>query len=320
MGYTVECIGDQRSHELRDLCRGKRLYNAKADINGICVQLLTEDREIVRMWNDNFYHMSDKVRAHAMLYCISDESCPMHVEYDIESSILFLFNFDYYGWIKSIALGVAGNILEDAHGIHPVHGAVLDVDGEGVTLIAPSKTGKTTQSWGLLRLPNTRLISDDWYFVSFGRGAPMVSGSEKNCYIDADIGDVWSEYRELVEQVRFDNRGRGIGNVRWVAGSDAMAEHTSVKHIILLKRDPSDQAVERELGAEEALAYLEANDFCNPHQLVRNQNRVDRRRDFFRRYLSECTVHMVNTIRPAEETQAIIRKAIGRGENEERFR
>jgi hypothetical protein len=277
------------------------------------VQLFTEDRETVRMWNDNFYHMSDRVRAHAKLYCIKDEGCPMHVEYDLESSILFLFNFDYYGWIKSIALGVAGNILEDAHGIHPVHGAVLDVDGEGVTLIAPSKTGKTTQSWGLLRLPNTRLISDDWYFVSFGRGAPMVSGSEKNCYIDADIGDVWNEYRELVDQVRFDNRGRGIGNVRWVAGSDSMAEHTSMKHIVLLKRDPSDPVVERELGAEEALAYLEANDFCNPHQLVRNPNRVDRRREFFMRYLSECTVHMINTIRPAEETQAVIREAIGRG-------
>ena len=313
MGYSVECIGDERSLQLRELCRGKRLYDAKADINGICVQLFTEDRETVRMWNDNFYHMSDRVRAHAKLYCIKDEGCPMHVEYDLESSILFLFNFDYYGWIKSIALGVAGNILEDAHGIHPVHGAVLDVDGEGVTLIAPSKTGKTTQSWGLLRLPNTRLISDDWYFVSFGRGAPMVSGSEKNCYIDADIGDVWSEYRELVEQVRFDNRGRGIGNVRWVAGADSMAEHTSMKHIVLLKRDPKDPEVVRELAAEEALAYLEANDFCNPHQLVRNPNRVDRRREFFRRYLSECTVHMINTIRPAEETQAVIREAIGRG-------
>jgi len=313
MGYTVECIGNERSQELRAFCMGKRLYDSKADINGICVQLLTEDRETVRMWNDNFYHMSDRVRSHAKLYCIKDDSCPMHVEYEVETSTLFLFNFDYYGWIKSIALGVAGNILEDAHGIHPVHGAVLDVDGTGVTLIAPSKTGKTTQSWGLLRLPNTRLISDDWYFVSFGRGAPMVSGSERNCYIDADIGEVWNEYRELVEQVRFDNRGRGIGNVRWVAGSDSMAEHTSVKHIVLLKRDPADPEMIRELGADEALAYLEANDFCNPHQLVRNPNRVDRRREFFRRYLSECSVHMVNTIRPAEETQAVIREAIGRG-------
>ena len=94
MGYSVECIGGERSLELRDLCKGKRLYDAKADINGICVQLLTEDRETVRMWNDNFYHMSDRVRPHAMLYCIRDETCPMHVEYDVGMSILFLFNFD----------------------------------------------------------------------------------------------------------------------------------------------------------------------------------------------------------------------------------
>lgn len=310
MGYDIECIGDARSSELRDLCAGRRMYDTKADINGICVQLFCEDREIVRMWNDNFYHMSDRVRAHAKLFCICDPSVPMHVEYDVHSSLLFLFNFDYYGWIKSIALGVAGNILEDAHGIHPVHGAALDVDGVGVSLIAPSKTGKTTQSWGLLRLPNTRLVTDDWYFVSFGRGSPCITGSERNCYIDSDIGDVWEEYRELVKAVKFDNRGRGLGNIRWVAGPDSMAEHTSARHIILLKRDPSDSRITIEMTPDEALEYLVANDFCNPHQLVRDDARVEKRKAFFREYLSGCEVHMVNTVLPAVETQERIREII----------
>lgn len=320
MGYEVERIDAARSAELIGLCADKRMYDAKADINGICVQLFTEDRETIRMWNDNFYHMSDRVRSHARLYCIYDPDVRMHVEYDVSSSSLFLFNFDYYGWIKSIALGVAGNILEDAHGIHSVHGAVLDVDGTGVTLIAPSKTGKTTQSWGLLRIPNTRLVSDDWYFVTLGRGSPTVHGSERNCYIDADIGQVWEEYNDLVGTVKFDCRGRGLGNIRWVAGPDSMSERASVKHIILLKRDPGDGTPVREMSAEEALEYLESNDYCNPHQLVRDGYRMQVRRDFFRRYLSECSVHMVNTILPAVETQKLIRKTIGKGENERRRR
>ena len=73
------------------------------------------------------------------------------VKYDPYTKTAFLTNVDYYGWIKSIALAVAGDILEDEHRIYSVHGAAIDVDCRGVSIIAPSGTGKTTHSWGLLR-------------------------------------------------------------------------------------------------------------------------------------------------------------------------
>ena len=312
MAYEVTLIDAGRTEELRKHCSKLNYYSSKADINGICVQLFTENKDYIDMWTDNFYHMSDHVRAHAKIYCMDACDCGLHVEYNITTSEVFLFNFDYYGWIKSIALGVAGNILEEAHGIYSVHGAALDIDGAGVTLIAPSKTGKTTQSWGLLRMDNSHLISDDWYFVSFGGGRPVVRGSEKNCYIDADIGDVWEEYKPLVTGVRFDNRGRGIGNVRWVTGEDSVIFRTTMRYIILLKRDPEDRDVVREIGTEEALQYLSDHDFCNPHQLVRDEMRMKIRTEFFRKYLSQCQVYMVNTTMPAKETQDSIRSILER--------
>ena len=162
MAYRIVEIDAARTDELRGICSGKNFYTSKADINGICVQLYTENRDYMDMWLDNFYHMSDSVRSHARIYCLDDPDTDLHAEYNPSNGTMFLFNFDYYGWIKSIALGMAGNILEDAHGIYSVHGAALDIDGRGVTLIAPSKTGKTTQSWGLLRMDNAHLISDDW--------------------------------------------------------------------------------------------------------------------------------------------------------------
>ena len=160
MAYEVKVIGPERIDELRKRTSEINYYESKADINGVCVELFTENKTYLEMWTDNFYHMSDRVRAHARIYCLDDPSTDLHVEYDYENSVAYLFNFDYYGWVKSIALGLAGNILEE-HGIFPVHGAALDIDGMGVTLIAPSKTGKTTQSWGLLRMDNTYLITDD---------------------------------------------------------------------------------------------------------------------------------------------------------------
>ena len=307
MAYRIVEIDSERTAELRDRCSRMNFYTSKADINGICVQLYTSNRDYMNMWQDNFYHMSDSVRSHARIYCIEDPDTDLHAEYDLQSFTMFLFNFDYYGWIKSIALGMAGNILEDGHGIFSVHGAALDIDGAGVTLIAPSKTGKTTQSWGLLRMDNAHLISDDWYFVSFGCGRPAVEGSEKNCYIDADIGDVWEEYRPLVQEVRFDNKGRGIGNVRWVAGEGSVIWSTSMRYVFMLKRDPSDDRKVYRMSSEDALDYLSREGFCNPHQLVCDLRRVALRKEFFRRYLSECEVFMVNTTCTAEETQENIR-------------
>lgn len=307
MAYEVTIIGADRTAELMGRCGSINYYRSKADINGVCVELFTCNKDYLDMWTDNFYHMSDRVRSHARIYCIEEEGTELRVEYDNHSHIVFLFNFDYYGWVKSIALGVAGNILEESHGIYSVHGAALDIDGAGVTLIAPSKTGKTTQSWGLLRMPNSHLISDDWYFVRTGDGRPKISGSEKNCYIDADIGDVWEEYKPLVTCVRFDNRGRGIGNVRWVAGEGSVIERTAVRNIILLKRDREDPEIVRRLDTDSALEYLRANDFCNPHQLIRDERHMAIRTEFFRRYLDGCRVYMVNTVCSATETQERIR-------------
>ena len=309
MGYEVTLIGKDRTAELLQRCASMNLYRLKADINGICIELFTENKDYIDMWSDNFYHMSDYTRSHARIYCIEDGS-GLHAEYDVSTFTMFLFDFDYYGWIKSVALGMAGNILEQAHRIYSVHGAAIDIDGKGVTLIAPSKTGKTTQSWGLLRVGNAHLISDDWYFVQFGSGRPRITGSEKNCYIDADIGDVWEEYRSLVTGVRFDNKGRGIGNVRWVRGEGSVIPKTAMHTIILLKRDRSDSEVVRGMDAEDALAYLESNDFCNPHQLIRDDRSIALRREFFREYLGQCRVFMVNTILSATETQDRIREIV----------
>lgn len=310
MAYNVEIIGSDRAKKLLLLHGGSNYYRQKADINGICIELFTENKDFSDMWSDNFYHMSDHVRSHGRIYCINDGS-GLHAEYDMSTYTMFLFDFDYYGWIKSVGLGMAGNILERGHYVYSVHGAAIDVDGKGVTLIAPSKTGKTTQSWGLLRLENSHLISDDWYFVQFGNGRPRITGSERNCYIDADIGDVWEEYKPLVTGVKFDNKGRGIGNVRWVRGDGAVIPKTSMSTVILLKRDPEDPELCREMAVDDALSYLESHDFCNPHQLIRDEASIALRREFFRRYLSECKVYMVNTTSPARETQERIRSLIG---------
>ena len=307
MSYKITLISPEEKDAVYEKVKGTNFFTTKADIHGICVKLYTCDQATKIMWEDNFYAMSDHVRSHARMYCLEDPSQGLEVLYEPLTKTAFLINFDYYGWIKSVALAMAGDILEDEHNIHSVHGAALDVDGSGATLIAPSRTGKTTQSWGLLRMREARLVTDDWYFVRLSDRRPLAFGSEKNCYIDSDIGEIWNEYQPLVDKATFDNRQRAIVDVRWVSGLGSVTPMTSMHHIILLKRDRDDPQKVREMDADEAWEYLREHDLCNPHQMLRDDRKMAIRERFFRSYLKECPVHMVNTVTPPQETQAIIR-------------
>ena len=282
--YPVQIITPQEKESLFQRYEDHLLYTNKADIYGCCIKFLTEIEHVHSELEDNFYAMGENVRSHGRLIILEEPNQPMTVKYDPFTKTAFLINVDYYGWIKSIALATAGDILEDEHRIYSVHGAAIDVGGTGVSIIAPSGTGKTTHSWGLLRLPTGRLVSDDWYFVRLSSREPLAFGSEKNCYIEADIGKIWNEYERLVDKATFDQKGRAVVNVRWIVGSGGVIPMTTMKKIVLLKRDPEDKAIVTPLSTDEALEYLLAHDFCNPHQLVRDDRKIELRKDFFRRY------------------------------------
>ncbi len=308
--YSVQLISPEEKEKLYQQYENRLLYTNKAEIYGCCVKVLTEIEHVKNEWEDNFFTMSESVRSHGRLIVLEEPGQPITIKYDPYTKTAFLINVDYYGWIKSIALAVAGDVLEDEHRIYSVHGAAIDIGGLGVSIIAPSGTGKTTHSWGLLRLGNARLVSDDWYFVRLSSREPLAFGSEKNCYIEADIAKIWNEYERLVDKATFDQKGRAVVNVRWIVGNGGVIPMTTMKKIILLKRDPQDKNIVTALNADEALQYVVARDFCNPHQLVRDNRKIELRKDFFRRYFGQTEVYLVNTTGTPQATQAEIRQIL----------
>jgi hypothetical protein len=274
------------------------------------VKLLTESEHTKNKWEDNFYSMSENTRSHGRLIVLTEPGQPLSIKYDPYTKTAFLINVDYYGWIKSIALAVAGDVLEDEHRIYSVHGAAIDIGCLGVSIIAPSGTGKTTHSWGLLRIPTARLVSDDWYFVRLSSREPLAFGSEKNTYIQADIGKIWNEYERLVDKAQFDQRGRAIVNVRWIVGNGGVVPMATIHKIILLKRDFDDKNIVTQLSVDEALQYLAAHNFCNPHQLIKDDRKLALRTKFFKRYLAETDVYLVNTTGTPQATQDEIRTVL----------
>ena len=312
MGYTVEIISMERKEELVDRYRGQILYEIKSEIYGCCIKLLTDIISVKAAWEESFYNASQSIRSHGRLYVFRE---PLEgdnkVYYDPQSKTGILFNVDYYGWVKSLALSVAGDILEDNHGIYSVHGACLDIRGSGLCILGGSGAGKTTHTYGLLRSPHVRVVSDDWFYARIFGEDILAYGSEKNFYIRADLADIWKEFSGLVEKAALDDLGRAVVDLRWVIGKGRILPLTTLENAILLKRDSAQKEIVRDLECEEALAILEANNYFNPHLLVKNEFKQRLRSRFFRTLFARARVCEVNTIGTPEESQKVIREIVG---------
>jgi hypothetical protein len=134
--------------------------------------------------------------------------------------------------------------------------------------------------------------------------------SEKNSYIQADIAETWGEYKELVDKAEFDSKGRAVVNVRWVIGKGKMLPMTTLKEAILLKRDIEDKTIVRRLLPDEAIRYMETVDFCNPHMLVKDERKMELRKQFFKEFFTSLETHVVNTMAPVLETHRAIKEEI----------
>lgn len=309
MTYFVKLISIEQKDELAMRYSSQVLYELKSDIYGCCIKLLTGQHPVKDRWEENFYSAAQNIRSHGRLYVLSDKSEGENtVYYDLQSKTCFLFNFDYYGWIKSIALSVAGDILEDEHQIYSVHGACLDLKGRGLCILGSSGAGKTTHTYGLLLNPKVRVVSDDWFFARIYGEDILAYGSEKNFYIRADLADIWKEFSSLVDRAVFDEKGRAVVDLRWIIGKGRILPLTTLETVIILKRDREDKEVIRKLQTPEALKILEDGSYFNPHLLVKSDFKQKLRSAFFQSLLSRAQVYEVNTSGTPEESQKIIRQ------------
>jgi len=304
MAYAVRLISIGEKEEYAGRYAPQARYEVKSEVYGCCIKLLTGDKGVKERWEENFYFISQSIRSHGRLYVVADQAVPENtVLYDPASKTAFLINIGYYGWIKSLALSVAGDVLEDEHGIYSVHGACIDADGRGCCILGASGAGKTTQTYGLLRDGSTRVVADDWFYARIYGKEVFAYGSEKNFYIRADLATVWPEYAGLLERADFDAEGRAVVHLRFVTGKGRILPMTTLRRVFVLYRDPGLPLAPRRPTAAEALSLLEENGWFNPHLLVRSPFKEDLRRRFFAALCAAADVTLVNTAGTPEETQ-----------------
>jgi hypothetical protein len=312
MTYTVTLISPEEKEELAGRCAPRARFEIKSEIFGCCIKLISDDRTLLETWQENFYPMSQNIRSHGRLYVFKDSATGENiVRFDPYSKTAFLFNFSYYGWIKSIALGLCGDILEDEHGISSVHGACVDIGGKGLGMVGVSGAGKTTQTYGLLRNPCSRIISDDWFFARIFGPEILAYGSERNFYIRQDLSAIWKEFDGLVPANEYDAEGRAVADIRWVVGKGRLLPFTTLGTLVILHRDPADLRILCHLEKDEALSLFMANGYFNPHLLVRDTRKAALRNRYISELLDRTICLLLNTTGTPKETQDQIRNVIG---------
>jgi hypothetical protein len=312
MGYTITLISTEERESLIEEHLPKVRYEIKSDLYGCCIKLMTDDHATKDTWEYNFYSISQNIRSHGRLLVFRNEAyAPDTVLFDPLSRTAFLFNFSYYGWVKSIALSLAGDILEDHHGIFSVHGACVDREGVGLCIVGAPKAGKTTQTYGLLQDPRTRIVADDWFYSRMYGPDILAYSSEKNFYIGEDLGTIWKEFGSLVPEGEFDHNGRAVADIRWVIGKGRILPMTTLRTIIVLQRDPADSTISRTLDPDTGLKLFVKNNYFNPHLLVQNTFKTRIRNRYVTELLSRTTVYLVNTTGTPAETQQMIRSLAG---------
>jgi hypothetical protein len=155
---------------------GSGFSSMKANLNGVVVELSTNSRHQAEFWAHNWWTAEDSAPPKARIYsAIGVEGVEPSAYYCPELRTALFLNTEYYGQCKSWALGIAAAVLEKESNTLSIHGATALFRDRGVVIVAPTGTGKTTQSFKIFMNPDGKICGDDWAYVKLPKSRMPVS-------------------------------------------------------------------------------------------------------------------------------------------------
>jgi hypothetical protein len=184
----------------------------KADLNGVVVELSTNSRHQADFWSRNWWPAQASAPPKARIFsAIGVEDMEPSAYYCPELRTALFVNTEYYGQCKSWALGMAAAILEKESNTLSIHGATALYMGRGVVIVAPTGTGKTTQSFRIFMNDQGKICGDDWAYVRFPSPAlapssPLVARQpERSLYMRSESQKVQNWLRRVFDRSMNEN-------------------------------------------------------------------------------------------------------------------
>ena len=319
-------------------------FEWNASINGVVVQLRTNVSHLHDFWVDNWYPapIEAGLEPHGFIYAADGiPGREPRALYNSETKTGVLLNCDAYGPLRSLALGLVADVGERSFGVHPVRGMSVDAGGAGLILMGPPGTKKTELFFGLLRDPRFRFHASDVVFVRYAGQAALADAVERKVFLPTSTVEDFGRLAPLFDGSKCENvvlrkddckdaeclRGedcrldRGapfcykaakeahaLLDPNWIAGPAAVVRRTTLRHLVLLRRDAFSPAVV-ELAPEEALRILVSGEipgmkkaagvktppFFNPHLLALSEDRLELHKSHFQRLLQNAKAWLFNS-------------------------
>lgn len=266
-------------------------FEWNANISGVIIQLRTNNRHLYDFWVENWFpaQLEADLEPHGIIYAVDNvPGREPYVFYNSDSKTAVLFNTDFYGALRRIAVGMVSDLGGNLFGLHAVRGMTGDLGGAGFILMGPKGTHKSELFYNLLQHNDVALVSNDIVFIRYGGGLASADSPERKLYWPAYSAEIYDRLSPLIERSKCENvitgregceysvcpyrndcmLDRGLPfclfgsksayamlDPYWIGGMRKHVRRTDLAHIFLLMNDALAGPF-RELEADETMQIL----------------------------------------------------------------
>lgn len=268
-------------------------FEWNANINGVIVQLRTNNGHLYDFWVENWYpaQLEADLEPHAVIYAVDGAvGRETHAFYHPETHTGILFNCDYYAALRSLALGMVSDIGASVFNLHSVRGMSGDRDGHGFMLIGPKGTHKSELFLHLIQEDNIALHSNDLVFVRYGGGYAAADMPERKLYFPTISAEIFPQLSALFDRSKCENvltdrdncqyedcplrgdcqmekgmpycyfgspKAAAMLDPYWIGGMNKHVKRTDLRTVFLLVNEPAG-AILQETDKASALTMIES--------------------------------------------------------------
>jgi aspartate/methionine/tyrosine aminotransferase len=268
-------------------------FEWNANINGIIVQLRTNNSHLHDFWIENWYpaQLESDLEPHGIIYAVNGiPGREPRAFYNSETRTGILANTDLYSSLRSLAIGLVTDIGERLHDVHAIRGMSLDINGNGLIFIGPPGTKKTEHFFNLMNNNGSKIHTNDITFVRYSSGFPIADCFERKFYIPTNSVKSFDSLASLFDRSKCENviikkedctnfecqredncrldkgspycytatgKSNAMLDPYWIGGVEKHIKRTQIKWVLILRNDPMSQTIIKQ-ETEEAIRYLES--------------------------------------------------------------
>ena len=317
-------------------------YEWNVNIAGIIIQLRTNSPHLYDFWVENFYpaQLETDLEPHAIVYAVNwITGREPRAFYNPDTRTAFYFKSAFYPQLRSLVLGLVIDITEKLYDLHGVRAQSLDINGKGMLFIGSPGTGKMGQFAELLKRPDVKLHSNDMVFLRYYGKEALADTVERKLMFSTNFVEKYAPLVSLFDKSKCENvvtskddcdneKCKREDNCRldrgapycysaikaslamldpyWLNGPEKHVKRTSVKWVLLFRKDPISPPVQK-LNPEDAVKFLEEGrsqtsfgsmqsvPFFNPHILIKSLDRIELQKRYFQRLFDVAPCYVFNS-------------------------